>query len=1082
MSALDLHVHSTFSIKDGLGTPKAIVARAKELGWNAVCLTDHGWLGGIPALYQAARAEGLNPIIGCEMYVAENEILGERGRDFRWKHHHLTVLALSKEGYHNLVAWTTFAYRRENFYDAPRISMEMMAELAPYPLRHNVVLSGCMSSELARTVQNGDGLDQGVLYIEAMKSLFPNFYVEVQNHARQKFLEGPFVSYQEMVAKEKVVRDQLLALAARTGTPTILTNDSHFQTASQRRAHVAMIAQKRNYGQRVKIEDYLPEYGYFSNYMQSMEQIADRTAGLPEEAISNAQAIADEAAIRLDPLDNFKYSIPFSGYDDPIARIRRRSESRLSRLEGKHGAMARRRFEHELGSMGDFAHYLLLMSDFIINARKQGILTWTRGSAANSLLCYCLKIHDIDSIEYGLLFSRFFNPARKKLPDIDVDIQPSRFDDFMAYVHERMTELEGEGQVAQICNLGTMANRSSFRLIAEALGVPKETQDDISKLLPQIIDSGMVEEENDVYEMLKYEYPEIHELTSGVFDSIKNISQHACGWLFGTKERPISEWIPLCLIASSGTMVTQFDLNALKDIGLVKGDFLRLKTLDIIADTMKAIGKSPLEFHSIPVDDPETFEMIRKGKVEGVHTLQGKENRRGAMECEVETVHDVIRMTAAYRPALTREKKQVLYNQRRKGEKPVEYAHPILEEILGPTYGIPIFQEQVMEIGYALGMDDGEVDEIYEAIKLAKGIGRGAKEAFEKIRPKAEAAGERRGFGRVEVEAVWKEISSSAGYGFNKGHATSYGILAVRSAFLLCHHSERYRPAVLDAYPGKAKYLAAARGDGFQLLPPSVNRSAVGFEYDPIFNGLRTGLGGVKGVGPVAAEEIVQNQPYRDLEDFKERTETRKVNKTRIEALTQVGAFNDLGIKEEPDDTQQFQYLGFTLEKPKALRGIKPRHVGRRVSDRGWVHQGLESGVDYTEGRVSVSKLFWIPPLLEKDIIQLKTATIGNYKSWLLTAIDTNGIPFHVMANEEKEGESLILRFLAKKFRGCVVCLDGALRQPFLNDGPLGFRFYGISGADFNGEPQVWGDAATSKAKVALIELHSMKRRMRAAA
>ena len=385
--------------------------------------------------------------------------------------------------------------------------------------------------------------------------------------------------------------------------------------------------------------------------------------------------------------------------------------------------------------MENFADYLLLMSDFIIAARKQGILTWTRGSAASSLLCYCLQIHEIDPIEYGLTFSRFFNPARKKLPDIDIDVQPSRYEDFMRIVQEQMEPLVGSGQVEQVCNYGTAANRSAFRMAASALGIPKEEQDEISKLLPQMIDSGMVDEDTDVFIALREDYPELYEITSSIFDSVKSVSQHACAWVFGTNERKLRDWVPMYLIASSGTLVTQFDFKSLEDFGLVKGDFLRLTTLDVAADVMRLVGLSPLEFFDLPLDDPETYEMIRSGHVEGVHTLQGKEVRRGVVEIQAENVHDLILAAALYRPANTREGTDKEYVSRRKGLSDIEYGHPLLEEILGPTLGLPVFQEQAMEIGYAVGMDDAGVDDIYQAIKKAKGVGRGAKEAFEKIEP-----------------------------------------------------------------------------------------------------------------------------------------------------------------------------------------------------------------------------------------------------------------------------------------------------------------------------------------------------------
>jgi DNA polymerase-3 subunit alpha len=1084
----DLHCHSTFSSAmtagDAIGSPSVIVERAVELGWSAVAITDHGWLGAAPLLYKEAKKAGIKPILGSELYITTDELHGVRGKEAEGFTFHLTVLALSREGYENLVVWTTEAMRRENYHRKPRISILCMCNLAPHPLHHNVVLSGCLASELNRALSNGSTPVNAIPYVEAMKAAFPNFYIEVWDHTVPKFLDDNlYPAYAELLNTEAASREKLLELAALTGTPVVLTNDSHMQRPQDRKAHIAQKASAwrgrddTHMGRSIEsqITTYLKDYGYFGNYMRDMERVASR-AGLPFSVLENVAAIVEECEIVLDPLDNFQYSLPFSGYNDPVAKIRRRCKARLTRLERKHGHSARARFEHELEAMGDFAHYLLLMSNFIVDARKQGILTWTRGSAANSLLCYCLYIHDIDPMpdEYNLVFSRFFNPARQKLPDIDIDIDPDRYEDFMQIVHGYMNELEGEGQVAQICNYGTMANRSAFRTVAGALGIPKVTQDEISKLLPQMIDSGMVDEDADVYGALKQDYPELYELASGIFDSIKSVSQHACGWLFGTQERPLSSWVPLYLIASSGTLVTQYDWKLAEEFGLVKGDFLRLKTLAVITRALRLMGQSPLDFHKIPVDDEATFERIRSGATEGVHTLQGKENRRVAMAIEVQDVHEVIKTTAIGRPALTREGKDKLYNSRRKGEEVVEYPHEIVEEILGPTYGIPIFQEQVMEICYALGMDDAGVDDVYQAIKKAKGVGRGAAEAFEKIKPRFMKPATKV-VGRKIAERIWNDyVFSSRGYGFNKGHATSYGILAVRTAYLKEHHPAEYFTALLDVHSDKDRYISAARAEGFNFIPPSVNESQRGFSLDRNSGKIRVGLGRVASLGPVAVSEIVAGQPFTDYEDFRARTTRRAVNVNRVEALARIGALECLGIKGARDDATEFEILGFCLKRPKVFWGIKPKHAGARSSGSGWEHLGLSRGlIQLTEGRSSVSKLFWVPPSAK---LELKSSPWAQVKTWLLMVVDESGLPFHAMVNENKDAEVRLLKFLHRRCQGKVFCADGMIRQPFMSDGPQGFRFFGITGA-YNVDPQVW--EITNRQKKAIVELDRMKRRSR---
>jgi hypothetical protein len=524
-------------------------------------------------------------------------------------------------------------------------------------------------------------------------------------------------------------------------------------------------------------------------------------------------------------------------------------------------------------------------------------------------------------------------------------------------------------------------------------------------------------------------------------------------------------------IASSGTLVTQFDMNALDDFGLVKGDFLRLRTLSVIKRTLALLGKSPLDLEQIPLDDPATFEMLRQGRTEGIFTLQGKENRRGCMEVGVENVHDVIATVALYRPALTRAGLHTTFNNRRHGKEKPDFPHSLARDILAPTYGVPVFQEQVMEMGYAAGMNDGEVDEIYQAIKKAKGVGRHAKEAFAKIKPKFFKRA-RKKMSQGEADEYWKFIEGSQGYGFNKGHATSYGILAVRSGFLKCHHPAEFFTALLDVYPEKHKYVAAARSEGFDFCPPCINQSVAGFSYEKGLGAIRVGLSRVKGLGPKAVGEIITGQPFTGLDDFKARTTRRAVNTTRIETLGAVGALECIGIPGDNDLDQEFEILGFTTTKPPIFDGCKPLYTKRRRSDTSsWLHRGRRKDVELTPGYSSVSKLFWIP---KASKIELKASAWAQVKTWLLLVVDENGIPFQLMANEDKPVDAKILKYLHRKCKGAVICVDGAIRQPFLNDGPMGYRFYGITGSLYQHDPQMWN--VTEKAKRVIVASHALRR------
>jgi hypothetical protein len=498
------------------------------------------------------------------------------------------------------------------------------------------------------------------------------------------------------------------------------------------------------------------------------------------------------------------------------------------------------------------------------------------------------------------------------------------------------------------------------------------------------------------------------------------------------------------------------------------------------------IGRFLLEFHDLPLDDEKTLEMIAQGMTEGIHTIQGKESRRGCVEVGVESVHDVILVAALYRPANTREGKDKLYVERRKGLEVVDYPHEVVERIVGPSHGVPVFQEQAMEIVYAAGGDDGFVDDVYQGIKKAKGAGRGAKEIFDKLSPKFVKLC-RRNLGVSEKTAleIWEYVQAFQGYGFNKGHATSYGILAVKIAYLKRWHPAEFFAALLDVFPERANYIAAARSEGYIFLQPDVNRSMAGFGIDKTQeNSIRVGLGKVHGLGPVAVNEIVQGQPFSDYDDFKARTTRRSINATKLENLGRLGALESLGVRGERDDVDaiQFQLIGFTLAKPRAFRGCKPRFVSPRESGGGWKHLGREKGVELTQGRTSVSKLFWLPPYSEiedrKKLFELKASPWAQVKTWLLTAVDENGLPLHLMVNEDKQYEVKLLKFLYERCERGVVCLDGTIRLPFVQNGPQGFRVFGVTGA-YNGEPQLWHVKKEKLYKQAITELDAMKRRSR---
>jgi DNA polymerase III subunit alpha len=1074
MNACDFHVHSGYSTWDGFSSPKSVVARAVELGWGAVSLTEHGWLGSAPALYAEAKKAGIKPILGCEMYVTPEDFLIDGDKTVLKERRHLTVLALSTEGYHNLVSWVSASMQRPLYYNGPRISIDRMIESAPHGLHHNVILSGCMGGELCQclTHSNGAGDYAGAAYLESMASVFPNFYVELQNHAADKFMGQGFTHYEDFVEEQSAVRERLLHLAATLNLPVVLTNDSHYQAPGQRRAHLAMLARKdhrkaadyRAASSASQAEGYASQYGYWTNYMQDMERLAET---LPpwaaKESIQSIHDIVAEADVKLDPLDQFSYALPRSPYRDTVKEIRRRSQPRLKALTAKYGKAAQERFDYELEAMAQFGHYLLIYADIIRLCRSAGIYTWTRGSAANSLVNFCLRIHEIDPIHYKLMFERFVNPASAKFPDVDIDIEAHRREDVVKMVTEYMAELGQE--VIPICTHSTLQNRAAFRLIAEAHGVPEEKIAEYTKLLPQQSDSDAVAEDEDAYERLLAELGiDIHEEAGQVFDSIGGVSQHACALAIGTADRRLAEWVPMYRIGSSNALVTQYNMKWIEEMGFLKLDLLKLDTLSIMHNIARQLGKDMDWLDGIMAsepgiyDDPDaaTYKLLRAGRTEGVHTFQGATQRRGLIEVAPESDHELVAVNALYRPSGTRTGLDKDFVNRKHGREDWQSTNAMVGSYLDETFGIAIYQEQIMEMGKGMGMTGEEIDQLYKAIKTAKGAGRGARELFEAFEPVYRQYADKL-WPQGEADEIWGEWEKLQGYTFNRGHATSYSILGMKNAYLAAHEAQSFFVSVLDRYPKNPRYLAAAIAAGFTFEPPDVNTSAGGFTRGSTAKSIRVGLLRVMGLGPGATGEIVRNQPFNSLDDLIERTHSGRVDITVRTNLGSVGALESLGIAGEDSDETEFEVLGFCLGMPRAMRDLKPMLRGREGGK--WKFHGLQHGVDITEGKSFCAKLFWIP---EKINFSTKSSATGAYNAHLLTVVDENGIPFDLRVPEDKYIESKLIHTLAES-PGTVITAEGQVAMPFIRGANTGFKLWGIAGAEDN-NPQMWHcETATAK-------------------
>ena len=1015
----------------------------------------------------------------CEMYVTPEDDLVDGDKDVLGERRHLTVLALSFEGYQNLVTWANLSMERPSYYNGPRISVERMVESAQHGLHHNVVLSGCLGGSCCQHLLhgNGNGPELARMNLQTLKGAFPNFYVELMNHEIDRFTNRGYTNYEKMLHDQRVTTGHLLGLAQELEIPVIVTNDSHYRSPEQRKPHMAMMARKQwRRGSDVHegvtkdstVDEFTANYSYWAAYQQLMEPIA---ATLPEwaekQAIESIQGIVAEADVHIDPLDVFSYSLPVAKSDDPIEEIRRRSKRRLKTMIARHGAVASERFEYELGAMKEFANYLLIYADIVVMARDQGVYTWTRGSACASLVCYCLGVHEIDPIHYQLLFERFVNPARAKFPDVNIDIEAHRRDDVAKMVVEYMHEIGQD--VLPICTYSTLSNRNAFRLIAEANGIPKERIDELAKLLPQMIDSGMVSSDEEAYEIIMEEFgTDIHGDAAAIFDTIGGVSQHACAFVIGTKDRPLSNWVPTYRIGSSDALVTQYNMKWIEAMGFLKLDLLRLDTLSILhsvarqlgqgTDWIDDLGRSAPGIYDAP--DAGAFQLLNEGRTDGVFTFQGATQRRGCIEVAPETTQDLVAIQALYRPGSTRTGVDKHFVSRRRGDEEWEDLNELTAKRWHETYGMPIYQEQIMEMGFDMGMSGEEVDDLYKAIKLAKGVGRGAAEAFANFEPTFRKYADGL-MPRDEADEIWARWDAMQGYSFNRAHATSFAVLGKKSAVCMAEHPLETFIAILERYPDNPRYVAAALQAGFRFESPDVNVSTHQFSRGSDDKSIRVGFLRIEGIGPGAAGELVRNQPFASVEDLRERCNSTRVKQPTIEALRAIGALGSLGIDGDDDDLTQLRLLKMVLNKPAVFKGIKPSLPRRQRGQ--WEYLGLERGLDLTFGKRFCSKLFWIT---SEAKLELKAASSGHYSAWLLKAVDENGVPFDLMAGENKDAESKLLKLLAK-MEGAVVCLDGQVGLPFLRGGDTTFRVWGVTGDD---NPQAWNiteDDATKIKKLA---------------
>ncbi len=889
MSFVHLHVHTEYSLLDGLGKIPRLVARAKELGMPALAITDHGVMFGVVEFYNAAREAGIRPIIGIEAYLAPRGMHDREARVDR-DPPHLLLLAQTDAGYRNLLQIASAA-QLEGFYYKPRIDREYLAAHA----EGLICTSGCLAAEIPHALAEGRTQDAERL-IGWYKDLFGDrFYIELQEHEIPELRE---------------VNKRLVELAPRFGVGMVATNDVHYVMPEDSTAHDILLCIQT---QTVVSETNRMRMSGSSYYLRSPQEMQALFGEVPG-AIANTLAIAERCSVDLG----------FKGYHLPVFPVPegKTSEGYLRELcaEGlreRYGARAdepdiQKRLEYELGiihKMG-FDMYFLIVWDLCRYALQSRIWYNARGSAEGSLAAYALRITLVDPLEHGLIFERFLNPSRVSMPDIDLDFQ----DDQRGRVLEYAARRYGADKVAQIITFGTMAARAAVRDVGRVLDIPLPEVDKLAKLIPNTPGRAVTLAEalqevpalRETYEGTDY-LRDLVDTAAKLEGVIRNAGTHAAGVVISDK--PLVEYVPLhrptrgALEDSPVAAVTQFEMQVLDKLGLLKVDFLGLATLTVMQRACALISErhdKEFTLDTIPTDDPAIFELLGRGETDGVFQVEGSGMRRYLMEMKPTRLDHVIAMIALFRPGPI--EFIPLYIQRMHGLQPVEYRHPSLEPILRETYGILIYQEQLMRAVIDMaGYTPSEADD------LRKAVSKKNAESIKKHRAKFIA-----GAGKVlQIQAdlaaaIFDDWEGFARYGFNKAHAADYGVICAQTAYLKAHYPVEFMTALLSASKNEiekvALYIADCRRMGVAVLPPSVNHSGWDFTIEEKAEGgyaIRYGLGAVKNVGEGPVNEFLrvreQTGPFASLDDLAARVDLRRVGKRALESLVKVGALDALG-------------------------------------------------------------------------------------------------------------------------------------------------------------------------------------------
>ena len=1005
-----LHVHTQYSILDGAAAIKPLLKRAKELGMTALAITDHGNMYGVKEFHDAAEKEGIKPILGCEVYVAGGSRFDKSGKDDRGDH--LILLAKNLEGYHNLSKIVSYAFT-EGFYYRPRVDKELLR------LYHDGIIccSACLGGELPQAIMRGD-MQEARRVVEEFVSIFgEDYYLELQLHQ-----SGIPRIDEQVYENQKKVNAVLLQLAAEYGVKYICSNDVHFIMADDAPAHDRLIC--LNTGR--DLDDPNRMRYTWQEYLKSEEEMAALFPDHPEALATTAEIAGKVEEYSLEhkplmpnfpipddfdvPLDQLKETFRKKIKDEAVlAEIDRCTDS-LDEVVGRHPELSdqltiakqfrylehltykgaerrygtlsdavRKRIEYELSTiewMG-FPGYFLIVWDFIRAAREMGVSVGPgRGSAAGSVVAYSLTITNIDPMKYDLLFERFLNPDRISLPDVDVDFDEDGRADVLHYVVEKY----GSKRVAQIVTFGTMAPKAAIKDVARIQKLPLSESNRISKLVPEKPGTTFAKAYKEVPELVKEkesDNPLIRDTmkyAEKLEGSVRQTGVHACGVIIGQDD--LEKFAPMAIAKDAELNVVQYEGKLVESVGLIKMDFLGLKTLSIIKDALENIesttGSRP-DIDAIPLDDPLTYDLYSRGETTGLFQFESPGMKKHLRNLKPNRFEDLIAMNALYRPGPMEYIPNFI--ARKHGLEPVTYEIPDMEEYLKDTYGITVYQEQVMLLSQKLaGFTGGEAD------TLRKAMGKKKRDVLDKMKPKFIEGAKKNGHDPKICEKIWGDWEAFASYAFNKSHSTCYAYVSYQTAYLKAHYPAEFMAALLSRNLSDIKkisfFMDECKRMGLSVLGPDVNHSKIRFSVDEGGN-VRFGLAAIKGVGESAVQNIIDTRkeggPFKSVYDFVERVNLQTVNKKTLENLVLGGAFDAIS------DLPRSAYLARD-EHDGTLLDALVRYGNRVQSEKNNVQQSLFGGIT-EESSVQKPEPPQYTPWTKLETLNRERDVIGIYLS-----------------------------------------------------------------------------------------------------